>query len=66
LVVSFYSGHRAGIAIGAMALVYFVILFYYDLHLTLLTKSVILMVNGALFLGGYFLIHKKLKADAEI
>ncbi|GAA4434348.1 hypothetical protein GCM10023188_25180 [Pontibacter saemangeumensis] len=65
LLTSFYIGHKTSFAAGVLSLVYFVILYYYDLQLTLLQKSGVLVLTGALFIGGYLLLQKHLKNDAN-
>ena len=61
LLLCFYANYQTGIVIGIIALVYFVGQYYYDLNLTLLTKSIILFSSGILFLILSFLTHKKLE-----
>ncbi|WP_161889860.1 DUF4401 domain-containing protein [Pontibacter russatus] len=61
MLTSFYIGHRTSFIIGLLALIYFVILYYYDLQFTLLQKSGLLVLTGALFTGGYLLLQKHLK-----
>ena len=63
LLLCFYTNYQTGIVISIIALVYFVGQYYYDLNLTLLTKSIILFSSGVLFLILYFLTHKKLAAN---
>lgn len=58
LLVSYHIGHRAGTALGIVGLVYFGMQFYYDLNLTLLTKSIILMLSGVVFLSAYYFYNK--------
>lgn len=58
LLVSYHLGHRVGIALGMIGLVYFGMQFYYDLNLTLLTKSIILMISGIVFLSAYYFYNK--------
>ncbi|MBC5992744.1 DUF4401 domain-containing protein [Pontibacter cellulosilyticus] len=65
LLSSFYIGHRPGFWVGLLALVYFVILYYYDLNMTLLAKSGVLVASGLLFLGGFVLLNKFLKSYAD-
>ncbi|MFT6000801.1 MAG: hypothetical protein ACI81P_003265 [Neolewinella sp.] len=60
LILSWRSGHRTGAAIAVIALIYFVSRYYYDLNLTLLTKSMILSVSGVLFLIAYRVLHHKI------
>lgn len=65
LLTSFYIGHKPGFWVGLLALVYFVILYYYDLNMTLLVKSIVLMASGLLFLGGFLLLNRYLKSYAD-
>lgn len=62
MLTSFYIGHKTSFALGVLALIYFVILYYYDLQFTLLQKSGILVLSGTLFIGGYLLLQKHLKS----
>lgn len=59
---SFYIGHRTGLWVGLLALAYFLVLYYYDLNMTLLAKSFVLMGTGALFLGGLYLLNRYLRS----
>ncbi|MCX2741280.1 DUF4401 domain-containing protein [Pontibacter anaerobius] len=65
LLASFYIGHNPGFWVGLLALVYFVILYYYDLNMTLLAKSGVLIASGLLFLGGFVLLNNYLKSYAD-
>ncbi|MBO0342046.1 MAG: DUF4401 domain-containing protein [Bacteroidota bacterium] len=56
---AFWVNHKTGLAIGIIALVYFVIQYYYDLDLTLLTKSTILFSSGVVFVLLYLFFTKK-------
>ncbi|WP_299984498.1 DUF4401 domain-containing protein [uncultured Pontibacter sp.] len=58
---SFYIGHRTGLWAGLLALAYFLVLYYYDLNMTLLAKSGVLVLTGALFLGGLYLLNRYLR-----
>lgn len=58
----FYSGHRMGFWVGLLALAYFIVRYYYDLHMTLLAKSGVLVLTGALFLGGLYLLNRFLRS----
>ncbi len=58
ILLSFYVNYRTGFILGLITLTYSVFQYYYDLNLTLLTKSVILIGSGILFLALYFLISK--------
>ncbi|MEJ8801177.1 DUF4401 domain-containing protein [Pontibacter sp. H249] len=65
LLSSFYIGHKPGFWVGLLALAYFVILYYYDLNLTLLAKSGVLVASGLFFLGGFVLLNRYLKSYAN-
>ena len=56
LLLCFLANYKTGFAISIIAFLYFIGQYYYDLSLTLLTKSIILMVSGVLFLVFYYLI----------
>ncbi len=58
LLVSYHIGHRVGTALGMVGLFYFGIQFYYDLNLTLLIKSIILMISGVMFLSAYYFYNR--------
>ncbi|MGH1519838.1 DUF4401 domain-containing protein [Chryseobacterium sp. JK1] len=66
ILLSFLVNYKTSLAIGILAFVYFVSRYYYDLHFTLLTKSILLFSSGILFLGLYLLTHKKLTSHEEI
>lgn len=66
ILLSFLVNYKTGLAIGIISLIYFISQFYYDLGLTLLTKSIILMLSGILFLVCYFLTTKNLITHEEI
>ncbi|MER2998043.1 DUF4401 domain-containing protein [Pontibacter populi] len=61
----FYIGHRLSFIIGLMALGYFIILYYYNLEITLLAKSGILVLTGCLFLGGLYLLNRYIRTHAK-
>lgn len=63
LLMSFQSNYKLGIVVGIIAFIYFVCQFYYDLNLTLLTKSLLMMANGLLFIILYALTYNKLKSN---
>jgi len=65
LILNYHIGHRTGIGIGVIAMVYFVIQYYYDLNLTLLEKSGILVLSGILFLAAYVIFSKKIKTPTH-
>jgi len=64
MLLSFYLGHTTSFGLGVVALIYFVTWFYYDLELTLLVKSLILMITGGLFIAGYGGLQKITKHEA--
>ncbi|MEG0926412.1 DUF4401 domain-containing protein [Chryseobacterium sp.] len=66
ILLSFFVNYRTGFAVAIIALVYFIGKFYYDLHFTLLTKSILLFVSGVIFLAIYFFTHKKLTTDEKV
>ncbi len=65
LILNYHIGHRTGIAIGVIALIYSVSQYYYDLNLTLLHKSGVLVLSGILFLCAYYLFLKKLSSHEQ-
>jgi len=64
MLLGFYLGHTTSFGVGVVALIYFVTWFYYDLQLTLLVKSVILMITGGLFIAGYGGLQKITEHEA--
>lgn len=66
ILLSFLVNYKTSLAIGIMAFIYFVSRYYYDLHFTLLTKSILLFSSGILFLGLYLLTRKKLTSNEKI
>lgn len=64
LFLSFYQQFKTGIIISMAGLVWFISKFYYDLSMTLLEKSLLLMGVGVLFLGMYFWFNFKTKSNA--
>lgn len=66
VLLSFLVNYKTGFAIGIIALIYFVIQYYYDLKLSLLTKSIILFSSGVVFLVFYFFFTKTIKTDEKI
>ena len=59
LLLSFKVNYKTGIALSIAAILYFVGMFYYDLNISLLHKSIAMMVSGVFFLLLYFIIFKK-------
>lgn len=66
LILNYHLGCRTGIAIGVISLIYSVSQYYYDLNLTLLQKSIVLMLSGVLFLLAYFIFNKKIAVHEGI
>lgn len=66
LLVCFAVRNHTGYVLGMAGLVYSISQFYYDLQLTLLAKSVLLLLPGILFLVLYFLIHKSFQQDEKL
>ncbi len=59
LVLSVKTGYRLGAVIAAVALVYFVGQYYYDLNLSLFVKSGVLVGSGLYFLLAYAILRNK-------
>jgi uncharacterized membrane protein len=66
ILLSFYVNYKTGLALGIIAFIYFIARYYYDLNLTLLTKSILLFSSGVLFIALYLFIHKKLTTNEKI
>lgn len=66
ILLSFLVNYKTSLVIGIIAFIYFVSQYYYDLHFTLLTKSILLFSSGILFLGLYLLTHKKLTSNEKV
>lgn len=66
ILLGFYVNHRVTIVLGIVSFIYFVIQYYYDLSLTLLTKSIIMFVSGLFFTALYLATHKNLRTDEKI
>jgi len=63
ILISFHYGHRTGFFTGIIALIYFISRYYYDLKLSLLVKSEILMASGLLFIIVFLALKKYLLKD---
>lgn len=63
ILLSFYTNYKTGLVLGVVALVYFVAQYYYDLNLTLLTKSILLMSSGIVFIILYAFTTKAIKNE---
>ena len=66
VLLCFLVNYKTGFVIGILALVYFVSQYYYDLNFTLLTKSLLLLVSGVLFLACYLFTTKMLGNNEKI
>lgn len=66
LALSFSTNFRSGFILSALSLIYALITYYYDLQLTLLIKSLLLMGAGTLFLLGYYFIKKYIWSNNEV
>lgn len=56
--LSFRFNYKTGLTLGILCFLYFIGQFYYDLELTLFTKSILLMATGLLFLVIQYILHK--------
>jgi len=66
ILLSFYVNYKTGLILGIAAFIFFISLYYYDLNLTLLTKSILLISSGVLFIVLYLFTHKKLTTNEKI
>ena len=66
ILLSFLVNYKTGLVLGIIALVYFISQYYYDLNLTLLTKSILLFSSGVLFIALYLFTRKKLATNEKI
>lgn len=66
ILLSFLVNYKTGLVIGIISFIYFISQYYYDLNLTLLTKSIILFVSGIVLLLFYVFTHKKLGQNEEV
>jgi hypothetical protein len=60
LLLAWRAGYKTGTGLAVIALIYFISRYYYDLNLSLLTKSIILTTSGSLFLLAWALLRKKI------
>jgi hypothetical protein len=65
ILLSFLVHYKTGFTIGIISLIYFIAQYYYDLNYTLLTKSVILLVSGIVFILLYLITTKKGNLDEK-
>jgi hypothetical protein len=66
ILLSFLVNYKTGLAIGIISIIYFISQYYYDLNFTLLTKSIILLVSGVIFLLFYLFTSKYLSSNEKI
>ncbi|WP_257669805.1 DUF4401 domain-containing protein [Parapedobacter tibetensis] len=66
VLLSFLVNYKTGLVIGIIAFIYFISQYYYDLHFTLLTKSILLFSSGVFFILLYLLTYKKLTSNEKI
>ncbi len=59
ILAGYILGSRTLAIIGTLLQIYFLTMFYYDLSLDLLTKSIILFVSGLIFLGVWIFVRKE-------
>lgn len=66
VLLSFRVHHKTGLGIGVVALIYFVVQYYYDLNLTLLVKSILLFSSGVVFVLFYLFLTKKSRGNEKV
>lgn len=66
ILLTYLVNYKTGLAIGVIAFIYFISLYYYDLSFSLLTKSIMLFLSGMVFLVFYFFTNKKTDVNEEI
>ena len=64
MLAGYILGSKSLAMIGTLLQIYFLTMFYYDLSLDLLTKSIILFVSGLVFLGVWMFVRRKEEAAA--
>jgi hypothetical protein len=62
IVLAYHIQHKLALIVGVISLLYYVVEFYYNLHYTLLIKSILLMVSGALMMGAMWFIRNRFKS----
>lgn len=58
VLISFLANYKTGFVLGILLLLYAVSRFYYDLEISLLNKSIAMMISGAFFIILYFVSLK--------
>ena len=66
ILLSFYVNYKTGLVLGIISFIYFISQYYYDLNLTLLTKSILMFSSGIIFLIIYLFTSKKLMTNEKI
>lgn len=66
ILMSFFVNYKTGFIIGIMGFIYFISQFYYDLHFSLLTKSLMLMGTGVLFILCFVFIQLKWRNHEKV
>ncbi len=66
ILLCFYVNYKTGFALSIISLIGFISYYYYNLEITLFTKSIILMISGTLFIAIYLFIYKKISNHEEI
>lgn len=66
ILLCFWVNHKTGFVLGIVSFIYFLSRYYYDLNLTLLTKSILLMLTGVLFITLYLFINKKTISNEKV
>jgi hypothetical protein len=65
ILLSFLINDKTGFVLGVLAFIYFISQYYYDLNITLLTKSILLFSSGILFIVIYLFTHIKLGTNEK-
>lgn len=65
ILLSFSYNHKAILVFAIVTLIYAIIQYYYDLSITLLLKSILLMVSGIILLFIYFFSSQKMTLKNE-
>jgi uncharacterized membrane protein len=64
MLAGYIFGLRTLAIIGMLLQIYFLTMFYYDLSLDLLTKSIVLFLSGLVFLGVWSFVRQKREIQA--
>ena len=66
ILLSFYVNYKTGLVLGVIAFIYSISQYYYDLNLTLLTKSILLFSSGVIFIVLFLFTNKKSTTNEKI